>query len=231
VAIRTQLTDNVRRVITKVVDEERRVSCSCCVAAECCMYPADQLGVGYTEDDLPNDLFLYVEAGGIVKFEGTLVRSGAEFVNGTTRMFVEAGLFWRVESDGIPYFGRVCLFSSQDFPYQEPAPGGGQVTVAIQDNFEDAYSYNFVFNGNTIESGTITRTGLCTWSSGGGLFTGVAYSDGNNVFGDQGAVFEWATYDGNDFQAIKTPPHNSPEGTYVAASGLYAGAVATVVFP
>lgn len=222
-AIKTTGEGANRRIITKLVDGQRRVSCSCCqTETGCCMYPADQLGIGYLEADLPDEVRITIAGtGGDSRIAA---RSGSEYSYGSyggianLKLGVDDGAWVFIpNADNLSAYVQQCL-------------NGEDAEFTVEDTFADTYSYTLVFNGNTIESGTITRTGLCTWSSGEPLFTGVAYSDATNGFGDQGAVLQWATLDGNEFQAIKTPPHNSPEGTYVAVGGLYNGAVATV-FP
>lgn len=240
-AIRTQVIDSVRRVITKVVDEERRVSCSCCVTAECCMYPARAVeDESIAFEDLP-DVVIYSNRGmdGNVTFNK--LEAPVELTIGFMAYYLAQG------SPAIGSGDEDVIYLGEDQNWINWVSAGlnavglcliegFNVASGVIDNFEDTYSYDLVFNGSTLESGTITRIGLCIWSNtnlvnqteGGAIFTGVAYSDATNGFGDQGAVLQWATYDGNDFKATKTPPHNSPEGTYVAVGGLYDGAVATV---
>jgi hypothetical protein len=245
--IRTQVVSGDRRVITKVIEGQRRVSCECCVAeVVCCPYAADQLGIGYFEEDLPDTITIndYVDVPRTASRTGTTFQTenfqNPSFPSVTTSVRLERAidsfdaLVWQIVVinngfPGDPVSSSPCLF------YVLPETPNFYDNTVWQDDFLDTYSYTVVFNGNTIESGTITRIGLCVWSNtnivnqiGGALFTGVAYSDATNGFGDFGVPLAWATYDGNDVKATKTPPHNSPEGTYPVFGGLYDGAVATV---
>jgi hypothetical protein len=215
----------------------------CAPPVGCCMYPAaGLLNGGYTEADLPDEIYLYYRIAGRVS-EGIMTKSGSAYVIdpslGEVTRSTEFGPFWRTtglfyETGDFLDFTDNCLINAS-YPYEIPEEGDLQAAYSVQDTFADTYSFTLVFNGNTIDSGTITRIGLCVWSNtnivnqiDGALFTGVAYSDATNGFGDLGVPLAWATYDGNEVKATKTPPHNSPEGTYPVFGGLYDGAVATV---
>jgi hypothetical protein len=205
-----------RRAVTKLVDEERRVSCSCCVeASECCMYPADQLGSGYTEDDLPNEVYVFVSDTNTpptIYLDEILTRSGSEYTNGTgARLFVQVGLIWRIEIDDIPFSGRGCLIDST-WPF---AVGGSELGVdSIQDTFLDTYEINFL----TDKTVTVTRESLCSWF-GSQMIGGFLY-EASLAYNDE--TFQWeagfSTVDIGSGNNAKDGNQNTPVGTY---SGEY----------
>jgi hypothetical protein len=212
------------RILTKTADGVQRVSCSCCEEEVCCPYPADQLGVGYTQDDLPDTIdvegiILGVPTRIIVSRSGSFygpinqsIFGGATF---TEFIFVETNDFsevvwFRNTTNGEPLgIGEPCLFQS----LEEGA--------AILDTFADTYTYTVVFNGSTLESGTITRDSLCVWLSNTEqpFVVGIFYNS---------ETFRFEQLDANDFNATKSGPSNSPAGEYVVAGGLYEGGILTV---
>jgi hypothetical protein len=147
--IKTQLVDGQRRIITKVVNGQRRVSCSCCEEGECCMYPADQLGVGYTVDDLPDK----------IKFDGgefTKNNPPIPFTPDPSVLiyygFAGEGLgiadgegLWRQFVDFGGSGGARCLIGNI----------GG---VEFSDDFADIYTITTPFS-----SGVVERQALCRW--------------------------------------------------------------------
>lgn len=211
--IKTRLVDGHRRVVTKLANGHRRVSCSCCAVPDCCMYPANALMNGlFSENDLPDELNGYIDNNLTI---GTYTRSGngyeATFTgdDGTFLQRVEPQL----DGDGSyrwhdGWSSCACLLFCSDIPFT--------------DNFADAYTYTAVFDGVTLESGTLTRQSLCVWSSNISqpLVSGIFYNSD---------TFRFEQLDANDFNATKTGPSNSPEGEYVVpGDGLYAGGVLTV---
>jgi hypothetical protein len=129
------------RIITKVVDGQRRVSCSCCPSdAECCMYPAAQLGIGYSQDDLPDSVevfdqtntYTFTKNGSIYEFSNLSLRA----IDGRWAPFAD--------EDEIGDRDQPCLIAPND-------------TLRVTDFFADTYTVT------TYEAFQITRTGLCTW--------------------------------------------------------------------
>jgi hypothetical protein len=157
--IRTQLVGSERRIITKVVNNQRRVSCSCCPSEEeCCMYPADQFG---TIDDLPDSVLAPINADQL----GIYTRDGSRFV-GTftgddgpigfevivaTSSFGATGWTLRAEGGTVTEGTFPCLF--------------GQDELQTQDNFADTYTVTFPrLDGYGSGTATVTRQSLCGWS-------------------------------------------------------------------
>jgi hypothetical protein len=222
--IKTQVVDGKKRAITKVVDGKTKVSCTCCAEpSECCMYPADQLGIGYTEDDLPNEVYVFVadtNTPPTINLDEILTRSGSEYTNGTgARLFVEVGLFWRIEIDDIPFFGRPCLIDSS-WPFaieQGPELFGAN---SIQDTFPDELNREGAI-------GPAERVSLCQWCLEGdelndGAFT-VIYFDGQATTDCNGRFFptsltphSWYLAPVGDGLYRKTGNQNTPIGTYEA---------------
>jgi hypothetical protein len=169
--IRTQLVSGQRRIITKVVNGVRRVSCSCCPSEEeCCMYPAAALVNGqFTSEDLPdtivynlsgggnltyNKLGAPVEAfGGLVYYKEALsgpIESGEEDV-----IFIQSGdgedSGWQTIVNGAAIDGsRDCLVSSTQNTF-------------IRDTFADTYTVSWA--SVDIPTTTVTRVSLCQWRS------------------------------------------------------------------
>jgi hypothetical protein len=183
--VKTAGTGATLRILTKTADGVQRVSCSCCEEVFCCPYPADQLGVGYTQDDLPDTidvegLILGVPTRIIVSRSGSFygpinqsIFGGATF---TEFIFVETNDFsevvwFRNTTNGEPIgLGEPCLFQT----IEEGA--------AILDTVEDAYQVSGPV------SGTVTRESLCVWSGTGLTLSNYGYQwkvNGRNKSGNQ----------------------------------------------
>jgi hypothetical protein len=156
-AIKTQLVSGQRRIITKVVNGVRRVSCSCCEeAGGCCMYPAQGLTDGlYTTADLPDEIVMYYGDG--TNFEGptTASKSGNQYAAANILVELEpAGMEW-IKS----YFqlspGTFCLIDG----LEQELSSFGDTYVLVFDNFEDTYTIN-TNSGSVV----VTRESLCIWS-------------------------------------------------------------------
>jgi hypothetical protein len=142
------------RIITKVVGGQRRISCSCCPSdVECCMYPADQLGVGYTAEDLPDEIMWFINVNLEQRFAWPKV--GDKYVRQfcddeecyEAEIRVEGGQWLFGFDNNVPpayWFSSNCLFQEGD-------------EQGFKDNFADTYTVT------TYEAFQITRTGLCTW--------------------------------------------------------------------
>lgn len=168
----------IRRVITKLADEERKVSCSCCEEAVCCPYPANQLGVGYTEDDLPDTINFSGQIMGVATYV-VATRTGSGYVTATQsnalgQTFTQtisvdfAYGEWIISGEAT---GNPCLFwfdISQDY--------------AIEDFFADTYTVSGPV------SGTVTRQNACVWTGAGLTLSNYGYQwkvNGRNKSGFQ----------------------------------------------
>jgi len=160
--VRTQVSGSTRRVLTKVVNGQRRVSCSCCEEPECCMYSATALTNGiYRAEDLPDEI---VVSDGFSSW--TAQRQGTNFVAEDAFASGEdivIGLFegeWRLWVDAgngpefiIGDYSAVCLINT---PFSE-----FERNPAIQDPFEDSYSVSY--STGEIPTTSVSRINLCQW--------------------------------------------------------------------
>jgi hypothetical protein len=244
--IRTQLVSGQRRIITKVVSGQRRVSCSCCPSdVECCMYPADQIGISYTANDLPDEI-LFATVGSEGNFI-TATRDGTNFVmqdlfapgedvvvglnNGSWQLWVEAGFG---PDFIIGDYSENCLINWPSAPFDK--------IPAIADNFADTYYFSDgPTNANNI---ALNRISLCVWESeewlsyasfGGSqtdyygqavlkyveniktYYSGASW-DSLNPPEKNGFVFEIAEYVSGGLIGYKENPQNKPDGTYIGAT-------------
>lgn len=210
--IKTRLVDGHRRVVTKLANGQRRVSCSCCEVPDCCMYPANALMNGlFSENDLPDELNGYIDNNLTI---GTYTRSG----NGYEATFTgDDGTFLqRVEpqldgdgsyrwNDG--WSSCACLLFCSDIPFT--------------DNFADGYNYD-----NEGQLGFLERTSLCLWAGGSRR---LHYYAGNNAtveFYYNGPPHRWL-FIGADLQQEegggvweKDDPQNGPAGTYSPSTNV-----------
>jgi hypothetical protein len=149
--IATQMVDGERIVFTKVVEDERRVSCSCC-ATDCCMYAASAFNSGQiTIDDLPDTIL----AGGVEPLNkndppiSDPLPDGTPFLvyyglSGEGVGILNSNSQWTNRQDFGTGISNECLVLDEQFAW-------------YTDNFEDTYTVA------TYETFQITRTGLCTW--------------------------------------------------------------------
>ena len=152
-AIKTTGEGANRRIITKLVDGQRRVSCSCCEEAVCCMYPADQLGVGYQEADLPDEVRITIAGtGGDSRIAA---RSGSEYSYGSyggianLKLGVDDGAWVFIpNADNLSAYVQQCLV-------------GEEAEFAVEDTFAD--TYNISYSNPATASTTVTRESLCVW--------------------------------------------------------------------
>jgi hypothetical protein len=211
--IKTQLVGSERRIITK----SGLISCSCCdvAPAECCMYPAQGLIDGdYLAADLPDSVLVSGAGGG----SGTYTKNGSIYER--LNVTLEAVIFpagtnarWAFFLDGDEVGDRSapCLITTE-------------FTQQVTDFFEDTYNYTVVFNGNTLQSGTITRDSLCVWTNKDlppGFHKGILYNP---------ETYKFEILDPDEVTGEKTSPHNTPVGQYVQGNlgGLYDGAITTI---
>jgi hypothetical protein len=191
------------RIITKVVNGQRRVSCSCCEGEPfCCMYPADELGNLYGADDLPDA----VTVNWTNRFTGSMSKSGSGYEGEGATLQIVNGIWQLSDSDGTRNVGR-CLIR-----------GDGNLTQGddlVEDQFAD--ELNYTLSGYTTYSGVFTRTSLCQWEDletindwfgFGSEFAGnfLNYSQAQNRFLATANVAEGYP---------KQDPSNTPLGTYV----------------
>jgi hypothetical protein len=241
--IRTQLVGSERRIITKVVNGQRRVSCSCCPSEGCCMYPADRLwltGLGptpegfFTFDDLPDE----VRVGADVIQKDVFNISGNSF-NVYTDLSDpdERSIVWNID-ELTP--GGDCR--EQTGPNYTLGPDFGSSSPCclidnlqdVQDTFADTYQFDLGFSSNERE-----RVALCVW--GGGSLGYLAYYDGNDSFVKffyNGPPHKWVyivealAQDEGGGVWEKDDPQNGPAGTYSPSTNvvnLYAGLGTVIV--
>ena len=162
-AIKTTGTESGLRVLTKTVDGEVRVSCSCCEEAACCMYPAqglfDEL---YTWDDLPDELDgpdgqIWTKRPEPENIDQAVVYQSAIYDGEESISLGDGGGFWSALAGTE---SNQCL--------SDPAWG-------FTDRFEDTYmaSCDFYLNGSFDSSFgpvEIERLDLCTWQGSSGDF-------------------------------------------------------------
>jgi hypothetical protein len=160
-----------RRAVTKLVEGERLVSCTCCTSEGCCPYPAEQLGIGYLEEDLPDtitfDPNFTADIGAAIQ---TATRSGEIYTTPTYTYTIGGNTFtktssvgrglegdpgvdvWGVLRDGLdPENSNGCLFRVGD--------GDSLDNVEWRDDYLD--TYEVTTSGGTFE---INRVSLCEWS-------------------------------------------------------------------
>jgi hypothetical protein len=201
------------RIITKVVNGERRVSCSCCPSdVECCPYPAqgliDEL---YTAADLPDELKTVVNVFGglgVISKDGNVYRYTftsddgpiAAIIRVNPDIIFDLGAGWEnvIEDTGSEIgLPCACLFGvCSDF--------------GVEDNFADTYTVYVNGIADVFDQTfSVVRRSLCVWSSDvdEGEPSGVILTP------PQSFSPKWVLLVGGDAQA-KDDPQNSPIGLY-----------------
>jgi hypothetical protein len=208
--IKTQVVDGETRVITKVVDGETRISCTCCASAECCMYPADQLGILYTEDDLPDSIEAPIGFGppGDPPPRGPWVRDGDRF---TATFTTDDG---EIEAElSVLEFGWT-FSNSLGFSANCLLPGSTELGMQT-DFFPDTLTRDGEF--------VASRRDLCNWYFDASELEGgyrVFYHDGQvvqtDIFGPAPSLspHKWYLLPAGDAFYLKTGDQNTPIGTY-----------------
>jgi hypothetical protein len=201
-----------RRAVTKLVEGERLVSCTCCTAADitCCLLD--------TQLDL--DLF---PNGAITqdKLPPTIVLSGVQYSLGTlgygdttNGVFLESGV-WAVYKSGVRTTRR-CLISN--------------VATDIEDEFPDTLTLTYAAFGYTVTA-SLTRTSLCTYEGldSEGCDGDISYNQQNDAAdGNNWVVHGFTGLQDDGFHACApsqtstTLDKNNPVGTYAATFG-YSG--------
>jgi hypothetical protein len=232
--IRTQLVDGQRRVITKVVNGVRRVSCSCCPSdVECCMYPAEELGGSISFADLP-DLLVTQFVGEQFEKRGspltytvgnesfTAYYGGEGFAIGIR---ASDPTNWTLQVDFGFGTNQGCLISQL---IQDGPPDW------VYDDFADTYTVTFPrLAGYGSGTATVTRQSLCGWSGLDETGCEVILIYETTPFPPlPNSRFKWVVetpYIPFDAQggcetvfSIKTPNQNTPAGEY---SGSFVGVV------
>ena len=168
------------------------------------MYPADQLGVDFTNDDLPDNLTVN---------GSSLSRAGSAYGNMTNGVIFESGV-WALYTDGNRSTSNCLIRGDGNFTNGDNS---------VEDQFAASYTVNF--NGPFPERGlpatqTFVRESLCVWKSTSGYDYGtgtIAYdtlSYGGQVFPLE--PLKWAVSAANMLATwmVKTGAQNSPIGTY-----------------
>lgn len=120
------------------------------------MYPADQLGVGYQEADLPDEVRITIAgAGGGSRIAA---RSGSEYSYGSygaianLKLGVDDGAWVFIpNADNLSAYVQPCLVGEE----------GGDAEFLVEDTFAD--TYNISSSNPAIASTTVTRESLCVW--------------------------------------------------------------------
>ena len=198
-----------RRAVTKLVDGDRLVSCTCCTPVDltCCLLDTELDLVLYpngaiSQDKLPPTIVL----DGVTYSVGTL-----GYGDTTNGVFLESGV-WAVYKSGVRTTRR-CLVSN--------------IATDIEDEFPDTLSLTYSAFGFTVTA-SLTRTSLCTYegTDSEGCEGGIGYNqqtfaaDGNNwvVRGFTGLQDD-GFHACAGSQSSTTLDKNNPVGTYDATFG------------
>jgi len=230
--IKTKTIAGQSRIITKLINGQRRVSCSCCEedGGGCCMYPAEEgYGAGlFTDFDLPDELEIYYSKGppeneligpAIATYNGDA--TWGEFNDGNGPYVEFAGDGWlTIYAGGGPGGSAPCLITDE-FPQN---PVSGQDRYYIFDRFEDTYS---ITSPENYFAPTVERQSLCEWFGEGPpenqeSDVTIFYWDGisdpaPDVEGEP--QHGWHLILGSPFAVRKNDPQNSPAGTYIHPAG------------
>jgi len=193
--IKTTGTGANRRIITKLIDGQCRVSCSCC-STVCRPYPADQLGVGYTEDDLPDTIDVLVNISTTADQRFLMSRNGSEygpvettFTIGATTITYDPYVIVETFVGELNWFflsiqqggGGESLSSISPYLFDEFS-SSEDIPNIINDVFEDTYTVSGPV------SGTVTRQSRCVWTGAGLTLSNYDYQwrvNGRNKSGFQ----------------------------------------------
>jgi hypothetical protein len=204
--IKTQLIDGERRIITKIINEERKVSCSCCELG-CCMYSANQFGTLFGAGDLPDIL----KVNWTNRFTNIINKTGSGYESGPITLTIVNNRWTLKDTSTTPETVRSvgqCLIR-----------GDGNLTEGdnlVEDQFTDTYevSYQESINSQAVNV-IVTRIALCVWQSE--IF---------NIDQDTTRQITMEYFDGTKFPQhkwiiqnsfllwVKQPFQNSPVGIY-----------------
>lgn len=182
--IKTTGTGEGLRILTKTEGGVKRVSCSCCDEV-CCPYPADQLGIEYTQDDLPDTVSLDISFDSAPGNRFVLFRNGSEYGphvetvgGGTVSHFIIAEVF-----GGLLQWVDLKVLSSGGESLTSYGPCLYETTGS---RVEDTFADTFTVSGPV--SGTVTREDLCVWRGEGLKLVNFGYQwrlNGRNKIGNQ----------------------------------------------
>jgi hypothetical protein len=198
------------RIITKVVNGQRRVSCSCCPSdSDCCLYSSAGFQTHFFMKDLPDKLFSF---GGNIELFKTNYTD--EEVQANFNVYQSANwedddeyIYWTESSAGwfYPSGGAgFCLLGIDRIGEDN------QFVSVLTDDFEDTYTVTVLF-GDSFGTYTVTRRTTCVWSefADGDDFGGVRIIGGSLPDG----TMIWSVEDGGGDEA-KSGDLNSPVGDY-----------------
>jgi len=217
--IAAQIVDGSRRLVSKVLDGYRYVSCSCCGTGDCCMYPAARLDVQFTIDDLPDS---------VLSGEGLVYKNDPPIDTGNGL------LYYGIQGDGYGIYGGGWAY------YFDVEPTSGlDCLIQGPDNFpKDTFLDEYTIQ--TYQTFTLIRADLCNWygEDSNGCVAHLQYVGlPLNVSGGSTAYkwyLEWSSgyagtgCSGNAASGTKGDYQNTPVGTYTDTT---ASVSATVSVP
>ena len=116
----------------KILVKGKRVACGCCLT--CCMYPAKALNSNlYTEDDLPDEVFID---------EKIYKRSKTAYFKGRKKKIYLEGNAWAMKDEFGNISLRKCLITTGD---------------KVKDLFADSYVATINYESGLSESGVLQR--------------------------------------------------------------------------
>jgi len=197
------------RIVTKVSNGVRRVSCSCCdQPTECCLYSSAGFQSAFFMKDLPDRLFIKGSNIELSKTNYTDEEVQAQFnVYENAEEPGEFNIQWVGSSAGWTgvdnLTGGFCLLEESS-----------SETNSLYDDFEDTYTVEILF-GDSAGTYTVTRRTTCVWSefAEGEDFGGVRIIGGSLPDG----TMSWsagAFQGGQADQGFKLGDLNSPDGNY-----------------
>jgi hypothetical protein len=189
----------VKRNGEKVILKDGKVSCSCCDEEECCMYPADRLGVDYQAEDLPDSLAISdVEQS---DFSGEWEKSDSGYQRDGYTLSVVNGQ-WVIEGFTRTITVGLCLIADL-------------AQATILDQFADTYTVEIINDVEYSGTYTVNRESLCVWS--GASETGLEVKLLYRLFGGGGLGVFW------EIQIVDIPWRktigNTPAGEYPIGPG------------
>lgn len=216
------------RIITKTLNGKVRVSFACCPPEYvCCMYPARDLVVNFTNpfltrftsSDLPDAVTLNWTG----RFNGTLNKDGSGYSNGGDITLTVIGTKWALTDSEDPENIVICTVGNCLFA------GGGNLTPGddrVEDQFPSSLGTSFTYEGSDYGGQPLIREDLCDWMWKGPLFYdegieepyGAAFHVYYFNYSHTLAPFKWfvqySDVIGNGPTYIKTGNQNGPIGTY-----------------
>jgi hypothetical protein len=195
-----------RRAVTKLVEGERLVSCTCCTPVDitCCLLDTElDLDLfpngAISQDKLPPTIIL----DGVTYSVGTL-----GYGDTTNGVFLESGV-WAVYKSGVRTTRR-CLISN--------------IATDIEDEFPDTLTLTYTAFGHTVTA-NLTRVSLCRYEGTddseacSGSIThnnssNLQSANGNNWFLEGFTQIYWDGFHSCTLQFSTDLDQNTPTGTY-----------------